>query len=133
VAARRLIFIMLALLLIASIAAYLVPVEPPGEESSTTSTTAAELPEPGDLVRARIDAGREKRPTIKITLGDQLALTVAAPRPDRVEIAGLGELADVDPAAPARFDLLPSEPATYPVRLLDAGRIAGRIEVSRRR
>ena len=35
---------------------------------------------------------------------------------------GLGELADVDRDAPARFDLLPFEPGSYPVRLIDAER-----------
>ena len=132
-AARRLIFVMLVLLLISSIAATLVQVETPGEESSPSSTPTAKRPRTGELVRETIDAGRKKPATIRIALGDQLALTVTARRPDGVAIAGLGELADVDPDAPARFDLLPREPGTYPVRLLDARRIAGRIEVSRRR
>ena len=47
--------------------------------------------------------------------------------PDQVEIAGLGEIADVDRDAPADFDLLPFERGSYPVRLIDA-RAARRLD-----
>ncbi|MGH2987661.1 MAG: hypothetical protein ACRDLO_13380, partial [Solirubrobacterales bacterium] len=67
-----------------------------------------------------------------LELGDQLAVTVTSDRLAEIEIPGLGELDDADPDAPARFDLLPREPGTYEVRLLDSGRRLGTIEVSPR-
>jgi hypothetical protein len=132
VAARRLIVVLLALLVVSSIAAALAPVRPPEDDPETTTTTTIEPPPPGELVRRTIEVGAKRPPTIALELGDQLALTVTAERSAEVEIAGLGELDHVDPNAPARFDLLPREPGTYEVRLLDSGRTLGTIEVSPR-
>lgn len=130
VAARRLIILMLALLVASSVAAALVPVDPDRlRDTSTTSTATAGEPL-GDLVRRKIDAGRDQPSTVAIALGDQLALTVTSDRPDLVEIPGLGELEDVDPDSPATFDLRPFQPGTYPVRLLDSGQRIARIVVT---
>lgn len=132
-AARRLIFILLVLLMISSFAAALVPVERDSREddsSSTTSTETAQAPAPpaGELVVRRIEAG-EKARTVRIELGDQLRLAVAADALDEVEIRALGETEAVDPVSPALFDLLPADPGTYPIRLVEADRVIGRIEV----
>lgn len=132
-AARRLIVVLLALLVVSSIAAALAPVRSSEEDPETSATTTTEPPPPGELVRRTIEVGAKRPPTIALELGDQLALTVTAERTAEVEIAGLGELDHVDPNAPARFDLLPREPGTYEVRLLDSGRPLGSIEVSPRR
>ncbi len=130
-AARRLIILMLALLVASSIAAALVPVNPDRlRDSSTTSTTTKDTKSLGELVRRTVDAGRDQPATIALTISDQLALTVTADRPDLVEIAGLGALEDVDPNAPATFDLRPFRPDTYPVRLVSSGREIARIEVT---
>jgi hypothetical protein len=133
VAARRLIFILLALLVVSSIAAALAPVRPSEDDPETSATTTTEPPPPGELVRRTIEVGAKRPPTIALELGDQLALTVTADRFAEVEIAGLGELDHADANAPARFDLLPREPGTYEVRLLDSARTVGTIEVSPRR
>jgi hypothetical protein len=131
IAARRLIVFMLALLLISSIAAALVPVERSRESEPPTTPTAPAGDRPrGELVHQTIAADARKPAKIDIRIGDQLVLTVNSRRPDEVEIAGLGELRDVDRDAPARFDLLPFEPGTYPVRMLEVGRTVARIEVA---
>ena len=132
VAARRLIVLMLALLVVSSIAAALAPVREADEDTSTTSTTATEPP-PGELLRETIDAGERKPARIALELGDQLELQVTAKRVDEVEIAGLGLLEQVDPNAAARFSLLPREAGRYEVRLLDADRTIGWIEIAARR
>jgi hypothetical protein len=134
IAARRLIVFMLALLLISSIAAALVPVERSRESESPSAPTApAGDRTRGALVHRTVAADARKPAKIDIRLGDQLVLTVNSRRPDEVEIAGLGELRDVDRDAPAHFDLLPFEPGTYPVRMLEARRTVARIEVARYR
>lgn len=132
-AARRLIVVLLALLVVSSIAAALAPVRSSEDDDAETSTTTTtEAPPPGKLVRRTIEVGAKRPARIELELGDQLALTVTAERPAEVEIPGLGELDGADPDAPARFDLLPREPGTYEVRLLDSGRRLGSIEVSPR-
>jgi hypothetical protein len=131
VAARRLIIFMLALLVLSSIAAALVPIE--RQATRDTTTTAAAPPAPtGRSVEAKVDAdaGRPKR--IAIRLGDSLGLTVSSQSPALVEVVGLGLTDDVDPNAPARFDLRPYERGSYPVRLVGDRRI-GLIEVGPRR
>jgi hypothetical protein len=130
VAARRLIIIVLALLVVSSIAAALAPVRDSSDEPATTpEPTADEQPRSG-FVRRTIDAATHEREAIAIKRGEQVELIVRAARTDQVEVVGLGEIEDVDPNAPARFDLLPREPGIYPVRMLDAGRTLGSIEVS---
>jgi hypothetical protein len=133
VAARRLIVVLLTLLVVSSIAAALAPVQPSEDDPATSETTTPAPAPPGELVRRTIDVGAKRPAAIEIELGDQLALTVTSERVAEIEIPGLGELDDADPDAPARFDLLPREPGTYEVRLLDSRRILGTIEVSPRR
>jgi hypothetical protein len=127
------VILMLVLLAVSTVAAALVPVEQASrDETSTTSTRTERRDEArGDLVPGEIDAGSRKPKVIRIRLGDQLKLRVASPRSDQVAIPGFGELEDVDPDAPAHFDLLPFETGSYPVRLVDAKRTIGRIEVRR--
>jgi hypothetical protein len=133
VAARRLIVVLLALLVVSSIAAALAPVPPSEDDQETTGITTPESPPPGKLVRRTIDVGAKRPANVALELGDELALRVTSDRLAEIEIPGLGELDDTAPGAPARFDLLPREPGTYEVRLLDSGRRLGSIKVSPRR
>jgi hypothetical protein len=132
VAARRLIIFMLALLVLSSIAAALVPIERQATRDTTTTAAAAPPAPTGRSIEAKVDAdaGRPKR--IAIRLGDSLGLTVSSQSPALVEVVGLGLTDDVDPNAPARFDLRPYERGSYPVRLVGDRRI-GLIEVGPRR
>jgi hypothetical protein len=133
VAARRLILVLLVLLVLSSVVAALIPVERGRNGDSTTSTTstAAEAPPPtGELVRRTVDAGAAKPVRIKLPPGSELQLTVSGDkRPDQVEIPALGELENIDPDFPARFDLLLVEPGSFDVRLVEARRVIARIEV----
>jgi hypothetical protein len=131
-AARRLVIVMLLMLGISTLAALLAPtVRRDGSATESTTTTRDEQTQPrepsGRLVRATIDASRRPR-TVRIRAGDQLALVVRSKRPDGVEIPRLGELDDVDPVSPARFDLLPPA-GRYVVRLVERGEPIGQIVV----
>jgi hypothetical protein len=131
-AARRLIMILLVLLFVSSLTAALVPIDRSGDETSTTTAPPAAEPPAAELVHARIDT-RDKRPkTIRMQVGDQLALLVSGHAPDEVEIPRLDLLEPVDLGAPARFELLADAAGTYPIRLLEARRQIGRIVVSAR-
>jgi hypothetical protein len=123
---------MLVLLGISTVAAALVPIDRQAADDETTTTSTdneAREQARGDLVPASIDAGARKPATVVMRLGDQLELRVTSTRADQVEIPRLGELEDVDADAPTRFDLLPFETGTYAVRLVDAARKIGEIEV----
>ena len=127
-AARRLILAMLFLLVLSSIIVALIPIEQPErtEESSTTSTTTTSTAtDEGKLIDREVAADAAKPAKIRMTVGDQLSLTVTSPVPNQVEIDGLGEYENVDPNFPARFDVLPFDAGRFPVRLVDPpGRVA---------
>jgi hypothetical protein len=90
---------------------------PPRHETRTLSKTiSAEGGRPRAHVRAHV--------------GDVLELTVAGDELDAVEIAGLGKLASVEPGSPARFEILLDTRGNYRVKLLDAQRTVGLIEVA---
>ena len=132
-AARRLIMAMLVLLVLSTVLAALIPVERDrarDDSSSTTTTTEAAQPA-GELVRRTVRTDDATPDRIELTRGDQLELIVESPKlADQVEIPAFGQLADVDPFFPARFDVLMLETGSFPVRLVEAGRVIARIDVS---
>lgn len=131
-AARRLIAVMLVLLFLSSLAAALAPVDRQDETSTSTTTEPnlkASAPD-GKLVRATLDTKRQPGGVVRAAVGDQLQLKVTALHPGTVELVGLGATEDVDPLAPARFDvLLEVDAKRYRVKMLETGRTLGTIEV----
>jgi hypothetical protein len=137
-APRRLLAVMVGLLVLSSIAAALVPVNPNDKLDTTEPSTGAKLPAPrlpsgGRLVEdsVRIESG--KRPVIDTSVGDQLALRISAAEPTTLEVEGLGATADVDPSTPARFNLLLLDAGSYAINELSSGRTVATIEVAPRR
>ena len=135
-AARRLLILMVVLLGVSTLAAALVP--PQGEEQRATSTdtktgrptqAGEDRGPPGRLIKRTIRVAPHGADTVRIHRDDQLALTVRSGVADQVEIPAFGQLEDMTPEAPARFNLLPDRTGTFAVRLLAAGRVIGRIEV----
>ena len=119
VAARRLIIIMLALLVLSSVAAALVPIDREALRDTSTNAASAPARPTGKLIEAEVDADSDgERQRIELRLGDSLALTVSSRKPGLVEVVGLGLTEDVDPNEPAVFDLRPTERGSYPVRLI---------------
>ncbi len=136
-AARRLVIVMLVLLGISALAAALVPGQRVNQGTDTTDSTATGettevLPE-GRLLTATINAARTKQQAVRIKLGDELILLVKANLRDDVEIPALGVVEPVDPLTPARFDLLPTQTGSYPVRLVTEHRRVGRLQVLARK
>jgi len=132
---------MLVLLGLSTLAAALVGNRPLNDEG-TGSTIASETetePAPTDTVpagelssRAIEVGGKNEVEVVPMKVGDQLELTVSSPRSAQVEIPALGLLEPVEPGAPARFDILGTEPATYGVRLVEGDRVVARIEITAR-
>jgi len=133
-AARRLLIVMLVLLGISILGGTLLPPQRARDRSTTTETTKEPtvrdtLPR-GELLRERISVSPDKTYKVEIQVGDQLLLAVHSRKPDQVEIPRLGLIETVDRFAPARFDILATEPGSYPIRLVVADRTVGRIAVS---
>ena len=123
---------MLALLVSSTIAAALVP--PPESEDSATSSSSTSprtstVPTGGELVEVTIKADAKKPKDVQVPLGDQVALVVRSSRAGQIELTGLGQLDDVAPLSPARFDLLASREGRFDIRLVEPDRRLGTIEV----
>jgi hypothetical protein len=135
-AARRLLIVLLILLGISTLAAVLAP--PPDEKTDTKPVTTQVAPPPieqigadnGRLLKATIDADDEKVTVVPLRVGDQLALQVRSKVSDQVEIPAFGQIEATSRDGPANFDLLLEEKGSYDVKLVDAGRVVGRLEVS---
>jgi len=61
--------------------------------------------------------------------GDVVELTVEGDVLDGVELEGLNEIEPLEPGSPARFEILAEAEGRYAIRLLDADRRIGRIDV----
>jgi hypothetical protein len=135
-AARRLLILMLLLLAVSTLAAALVP-QGDREDTTTNGETAVtepppgreNRPTPGRLVRRTIEVAPQGADEIELRRGDQLALTVRSGVADQVEIPAFGQLEDLTPDSPARFNVLPERTGVFEVRLLAARRVIGRIRV----
>ena len=122
---RILLFAGLALLM-AALAASLVPVP---EQSTTDTDGGSDLvdePEPlgqraggargGGPPEVRFPAGARPRYDA-VPLDERVVVTVAADEPGQVELEGLGRLEPVVPGTPAVFDLFTDVPGRFPVVL----------------
>jgi hypothetical protein len=130
-AARRLVAVMLVLLFLSSLAAALAPVEnrSADEDPPATPAPTKTASDDGELVQATVVAGALRPRPVTAHVGDQLRLRVIGSRPATVEIAAFGVTEDLDPLAPARFDLFLDRPGKFLVRVLGTGRELGRIVV----
>lgn len=134
-AARRLIAVLVALLVVSTVLAALAPVR---EEDRTASTTEPlpETPPPdplpsGGLLRERIVTAREEPARIAAAVGDQLELEVESERIAEIAIPALGLLEAAEPGDPARFSILLREPGEVAIETAD-GDPVGTIDVAPR-
>jgi hypothetical protein len=135
-AARRLLILMLVLLAVSTLAAALVPPQDSGDETTARTETRStgggrngERTPPGRPVSRTIRVAPHGIARVHVRLDDQLALTVRSGVADQVSIPALGQIEDITPEAPARFDLLLERAGVFEVRLVDAKRTIGRIAV----
>lgn len=145
-AARRLIIVMLILLGISTLLAAALPdrvrdaedeqtaSETTGTATDTTGTATAEA---GDQKPAKssqkyltLDADKRKIQVIPLDAGDVLNLTVVSSTDDLVDLQDLGYVGVVGPDIPATFSIFADRPGVYGIRLVEAARTVGRIEVT---
>jgi hypothetical protein len=131
-AARRLMALLLVVLVVSTVAAALIaplrqdPEPPPTEESTQTADAAhaADAGDSGRLIEKSVQTPSKDPPTVRMSPGDQLELTVHTRTPTQVEIPQLGQLEDAAPDAPAHFSFLASSVGRFEARALGAGHVA---------
>lgn len=113
------------------------PPRPAVEESDAPEASAkprpkrpADAPGPPGSRRETISADEQDQRVV-VRSGRPLHLVVTASEPGSVQLGEDGPIAAVQPELPARFDLLPDEPGTREIVLLDPVRPIGRLTVRR--
>ena len=124
--ARRLLLLAAALMLLVALAAGLAP----REASDPPPTQASSLPR-GSTVVKEIGAAAGADSRVVVRRGDLLRLEVSGDMLDSVLIERLDRMEAIEPFTPARFEILADSPAgVYPIRLVDADRRIGSIEIT---
>jgi hypothetical protein len=123
---RRVLWFVAGLLALAVLAAALVP----RNDSKNEEAPTVSAPE-RTTVKADIGASPARARTMSARVGDHLLLTVESDRIDQVEIPGLDEIRPVDPTTPAQFDTLLDHSGKFEVRMQDANKVVGFLDVKR--
>jgi hypothetical protein len=133
VAARRLIFVMLALLVVSTFAATFASQQQSSTRTSTEEESASRSDSAGEPLAApravRVNAAAEVPQRVEVPSGRRISLDVISDEADLVSIERLGLTEDVAARSPAHFDLRITERGSYPVRLVNADRVLATIEV----
>jgi hypothetical protein len=124
---RRLLLLAASLMLLAVLAAGLAPRQ---QATDVPSTERSALPA-GRTVAEEIPADPGADSRVAVRRGDLLQLEVSGDTLDSVLIERLDRMEAIEPMTPARFEILVDAPAgVYPIRLVDADRRIGSIEIT---
>jgi hypothetical protein len=125
--ARRLLLLAAVLMLLTALAAGLAP-QPPQDEGPTVEPSTLRA---GNVVAEEIPAEPGADSRVVVSRGDVLQLEVSGNTLDSVLIERLDRMEAIEPTTPARFEILADAPAgVYPIRLVDADRRIGSIEIT---
>ena len=133
---RRLMLLMAVLLGLTALATALAPRSPVDRQRTATpqpAPTVAPSPavEPAKprVVERTLEADPERPVVVRARVGDTVRLVIRGDILDSVEVEGLAEIEQVEPDSPALFELLAEEPASHEIRLIDADKRIGRLEI----
>jgi hypothetical protein len=98
-----------------------------GQQDQATRSDIATAPSqpPSSRTVATVEATMPAAREVRAKVGDLVTLTVESDEPGSVEIPAFGETEPAGPEAPAIFDVLPTEPGSYPVRSTVTGEELG--------
>jgi hypothetical protein len=122
--ARRLLLLTAVLMLLTVLAAGLAPNPAPVDEVRSSPAPA----QPVEAVQGRLSASDDDQ-SVTARVGDLVEIEVSGDVLDIVEIERLERLDPIEPTTPARFQIIPDEPGVYPIRLVEADRRIGRLDV----
>jgi hypothetical protein len=145
VLARRMLLLVALLMGLGAVAASVSPDRRSTQESPSPTPTAvpgdqAAVP-PAEQDARDIDALPDEAPiqtldtagdnqVVHVAIDETLRLHVSSDRLDSVQLGEDGPIEIVTPEAPARFELLVDQPLDLDVRLLESGRVIGRVTTS---
>ena len=67
--------------------------------------------------------------SVRAQVGDLIRLEVTGDVLDQVQIERLDRIDPIEPVTPARFEVIAETPGVYPIRLIDADRRIGRLDI----
>ena len=120
---RRILWCVVGLLALAVVAAAIIPRDDTPEPTPTLSTPER------TTVKVDIAASPERPRTIPAHVGDHLLLTVESDGIDTVTIPALDETRPVSSTTPAQFDTLLSQSGRFDIRMQDANKVVGVLDV----
>jgi hypothetical protein len=124
---RRLLIALAVLIALTAIAAGVAP-----QSRVETGSTPQAAPVPGageEVARTLSTRAKPAERRVSVQSGDMVRLTVRGPEIDSVQVGDFKSV-PLDPDAPAVFELLAEDPGSYPIRLLDADRTIGTLEIT---
>ena len=125
--ARRLLILAAVLVLLTALAAGLAPRQSPRDDGIPGAGDDAV---PARTVQKTISTEPGADTSVRVRRGDVLELAVSGNTLDSVELERLDREDAIEPTTPARFELFVDAPrGVYPIRLVDADRRIGRIEI----
>jgi hypothetical protein len=128
---RRFLLLVAVLMGLTALAASVAPRDPAvrdeRRQATPTPSATASGPATTRTVERTISADAERPQRVVVDEGDIVQLEVASSQVDSVVF--MDEVEPVDPESDARFNILADEVGTHEVRLLDADRVIGTLEV----
>jgi hypothetical protein len=121
--ARRLLLLAAVLMLLTALAAGLAP--QPDDGDPPPSPPPSRTP---DVVEESISAEQDDQ-SVPARVGDLIRLEVTGDLIDQVQIERLDRIDPIEPTTPARFEIIPETAGVYPIRLVDADRRIGRLDI----
>jgi hypothetical protein len=137
---RRMLILVAVLMGLTALAASVSPppdrtrpaVSPAGTPAPATAVEPAAEPPSARTVMRRLRAGPGARGTrVRARVGDLVVLDVTGDVVDTVVIGDLPAVEPIDPDAPAHIELYAEAPGAFPIRLLEAARQIGVLDIRR--
>ena len=120
---RRILWFVAGLLALAVVVAAIIP-----RDSTPEPTPTLASPE-RTTIKVDIGASPERARVIGAHVGDHLLLTVESEDIDTVVIPALDETRPVSATTPAQFDTLLSQPGRFDIRMQNANKTVGVLDV----
>ena len=129
--ARRLLFLVAAMMVVTFVASVLAPrpVTEPIEPPPTPNTGGAAAPAKG-VVELRLDASAGRPRTVDARVGETVQLTVEGDTADGVLIDGLDQIRFMEPLTPAVFELRLDRAGEFPIVLMESQETVGSLNVA---
>jgi hypothetical protein len=121
--ARRLLLLAAVLMLLTALATGLAP--EPESEPLPAAPAPSRTP---DTVEESLSADLADQ-SVQARVGDLVRLEVSGDVLDAVEIEQLDRIDAIEPTTPARFEVIPEQEGVFPIRLIEADRRIGRLDV----